>query len=83
MDVVEVVTIPAIDVELMPASQAATTAPFSFTQLSRRDFAVFSIGAGAGAIATFFGCLLAVVATRRGQTPATTQSGASPTAPAE
>jgi eukaryotic-like serine/threonine-protein kinase len=53
--------IPVIDVELAPA-----TTPQSLfgLPLTRRDFVVFGVGAGAGALATFLGCLVAVFGRR-------------------
>jgi serine/threonine protein kinase len=62
--------IPVIDVELAPPT------PLLGLPLTRRDFVVFGIGAGAGALATFLGCLVAVFG-RRSPPPAP------PTTPAE
>ena len=53
--------IPVIDVELAPASAPQ---PVFGLPLTRRDFVVFGLGAGAGALATFLGCLVAVFSRR-------------------
>jgi hypothetical protein len=44
----------SVDVELV------TGPPASALRLSRRDFVVFGIGAGAGALATFVGLVIAL-----------------------
>ncbi len=58
-----------IDVELMPLPlPGAAAVPFSLKTLSRRDFALFGVGACAGAVATFLGCLVAL-STKRAHPP--------------
>jgi serine/threonine protein kinase len=70
--------VPTIDVELMPASVGpAPPVPFSIKQLTRRDFALFGVGAFAGAAATFLGCLVALA---RRPHQRTTPSDATPPA---
>jgi len=53
--------IPVIDVELAPT---AAPQPLFGLPLTRRDFVVFGIGAGAGALATFLGCMVALLGRR-------------------
>jgi serine/threonine protein kinase len=51
-----------INVELIPLARSrAPDRGVLGLQLSRRDFAVFGIGAAAGGLATFLGCLLALL----------------------
>jgi eukaryotic-like serine/threonine-protein kinase len=57
--------IPVIDVELAPTMAPQ---PLFGLPLTRRDFVVFGVGAGAGALATFLGCLVALLG-RRAPTP--------------
>jgi len=73
---VEAAPVPAIDVEVMQLAPgdspgANYLAPFSLKHLTRRDLALFGVGAFAGALATFLGCLVAL-STKRGQAPPTT-----------
>jgi serine/threonine protein kinase len=58
--------IPVIDVELAPTPAPQ---PLLGLPLTRRDFVVFGVGAGAGALATFLGCMVAVFG-RRAPPPA-------------
>jgi hypothetical protein len=51
--------IPEIDVEIVP-DPAAPGKTILGLPLSRRDFAVFGIGALAGSVVTFLGCLVAL-----------------------
>jgi serine/threonine protein kinase len=62
---VEPTSAPAIDVELLPGpSRIKPAAGFSANRLSRRDLALFGIGAGVGAVATFLGFLVALTTMR-------------------
>jgi serine/threonine protein kinase len=64
-------SVPTIDVELLPAgAKGRFPARFSLNRLSRRELAMFGVGAGVGAIATFLGFLVAL-STKRVQ-PSTT-----------
>jgi serine/threonine protein kinase len=68
--VLESASASTIDVELVRGSKSAPPA-FSLKQLTRRDFAMFGIGACAGAAATFLGCLVAL-STRQTNRPTST-----------
>jgi serine/threonine protein kinase len=62
---VEPASVPTIDVELLPATaKAKPTGGFSANRLSRRDLALFGLGAGVGAVATFLGFLVALTTMR-------------------
>jgi serine/threonine protein kinase len=51
---------PDINVELVPFLPPPAPPELTGARLTRRDFIVFGIGAGAGALATFLGCLFAL-----------------------
>ena len=58
--------LPGVDVELVPVSPVAAPGKgMAALRLSRREFLVFGLGAGAGAVATFLGCYFAI----RGRQP--------------
>jgi hypothetical protein len=52
--------ISTVDVELIPGAVLTPTEAPAGLNLSRRDLLLFGIGAGAGSLATFLGCLLAL-----------------------
>jgi serine/threonine protein kinase len=76
--VAEPASVSTIDVELLPGGVKSSVPPrFSLNQLSRRELAMFGIGAGVGAVATFLGFFVAL-STRR---PAPTTPPAPPPPP--
>jgi serine/threonine protein kinase len=55
---------PSVNVELVPLPPPPKPLPTVGPQFSRRDFVTFGIGVGAGALAMFLGCLVAVLGKR-------------------
>jgi serine/threonine protein kinase len=78
--VLESASTSTVDVELVRGAKSAQPA-FSLKQLTRRDFAMFGIGACAGAAATFLGCLVALSTRQTNRSTSTAPASPPPTAP--